>query len=457
MLPYELELDHGRLPFWVQPPIKGKTGYAVRPTFFFRTLCSDAIAYARTLPSEVSMTKSNVEKSEPTVAQVAEVMSRRISHPVGAGLLRSHGISVSRSWRETVTKVKGIKQDSDHAIKAAAAGQDLLRIRSLISDKRLTWYSTADLNADMHAKFEMFVAKAVAAPPVDKEWVAKYPYPLSPTDDAVLKAFDQNKPILVSVWAEERRTFFQFFNVRTYTEREELSPTGFSPDAYENIKQYAQIIGVKSSFVPCFDTVVVDGEEQRIELRIDIPSAAVPNEVQAIAMQRTLVRFNELSYAACGASVLGLQAFDFFPLLGPLYRDRTAGKVSMLGFGAYAGDSASNNTGKPIRKRGYDLRMDRFHAGGAGAVEDLRPYTIGIEWPALRCEKEVINLEIPGSITCLYKSKLLSVAHLLGCVTFDEYEFLLEQIKYYAQAATTEALTAASKAQAAIAVAQAAV
>ncbi len=125
----------------------------------------------------------------------------------------------------------------------------------------------------------------------------------------------------------------------------------FSKDAYENIRQYSKIIGIKQKFAPCFDTVVVDRSEQRIELRVDVPSAHVPNEIQQIANQHVLGSFNALSYQGCQTSIVGLSAFDFFPMLLPLYRDNTAGKVSTLGFAAYAEDSASNNTGRPIRKR----------------------------------------------------------------------------------------------------------
>ncbi|MFD2298049.1 hypothetical protein QRO11_13840 [Paracidovorax citrulli] len=385
-----------------------------------------------------------------TLSRVVEVMARRLNHLVGARCLRSNGVAVGRNWTETLAKVSKVNQDTLLAKDVTQQALELLRVHSLIGNKRVTWYDLKGLNADMVTSFSNWLDKALDSPPLDESWVTQYPFPLTPIDDTSLRNFDRSKPKLVKVWQEGGRTYFQFFSVRTYNERVELAPTSFSKDAYENIRQYSKIIGIKQKFAPCFDTVVVDRSEQRIELRVDVPSAHVPNEIQQIANQHVLGSFNALSYQGCQTSIVGLSAFDFFPMLLPLYRDNTAGKVSTLGFAAYAEDSASNNTGRPIRKKGHDLREDKFHKSGAAAVEDLRPYTIGVEWPALGRKDEVIELEIPGSIHCLYKSRALHVANLSGCVTFAEYEFLTHKIWHYSEIAAKLAAEALSQAQKAI-------
>ncbi|MVT28368.1 hypothetical protein GO496_06485 [Acidovorax citrulli] len=62
----------------------------------------------------------------------------------------------------------------------------------------------------------------------------------------------------------------------------------------------------------------------------------------------------------------------------------------------------------------------------------------------------MIELEIPGSIHCLYKSRALHVANLSGCVTFAEYEFLTHKIWHYSEIAAKLAAEALSQAQKAI-------
>lgn len=366
---------------------------------------------------------SEVQSVEPITLSVAvNVLARRLNHSVGARCLRSNGIAVGRNWLETIKKVSNVNQDTAIAQTVTTEILKLLRVHSLIGDKRVTWYDFRDLNEEMSDNFSAWLEKSLKSPPVDNDWIESYPFPLTPFDDEILKSFDRTKPKLVKVWEEGANIYFQFFNVRTFNEREELTPAFFPKSSQKNIRQYSQIIGVKQKFAPCFDTVVVDRSEKRIELRVDTPSVHVPSEIQQLAAQHVLTSFNALSYDGCGASVVGLSAFDFFPMLLPLYKDENAGKVSTLGFAAYAEESASKNTGRPIRKKGYDLRKDKFHKSGAAAVEDLRPYTIGVEWPAIGRKDEVIELEIPGNIHCLYKSIALNIAHISGCMDFSEYK-----------------------------------
>lgn len=191
----------------------------------------------------------------------------------------------------------------------------------------------------------------------------------------------------------------------------------------KNIRQYSQIIGIKQKFAPCFDTVVVDRSEQRIELRVDVPSAHVPSEIQQIASQHVLASFNALSYEGCRTSIVGLSAFDFFPMLLPLYRDNAAGKVSTLGLLLMRKIPPQTTLAGRLGKRATtygrinSTKVERQQS----RIFALTPLVSnGPLWAA----KTVIELEIPGSIHCLYKSRALHVANLSGCVTFAEYDFL---------------------------------
>lgn len=386
------------------------------------------------------------DNSTVTIAQAVAVMAKRFAHPLGARYLREYGIAVGRSWAETLAKVNALDPSNALIKNATLKVLKVLRTQSLIGNKRVIWYDYSKCVDESIAKFQEWAKGAVTNPPLNKDWVATYPFPIVPVDRTTLKSFDQN-PILVDVSTDNSLVYFQFFNVRTYNEREELSPAGFSDDAYDNIKEYSNIIGVKPQFVPCFDTIVVDWLQQRIDLRLDIPGPSVPGDVQTIAAQRLLSKFNELSLAGSGMPVVGLKAFDFKPLLQPLYRDKDAGKVTALGFTAISEDSASNNHGKPLRKKGVDLRIEGFHKHGAAGVKDVRPYTIAVAWPAVGGPERTIEIEIPGNVHALYDVRSLTVVNFLGCINVTEYEFLTEIIEKYAELAANLAKQAAKKAQ----------
>jgi hypothetical protein len=392
------------------------------------------------------MVDNNTRDPVITIAQAVAVMAKRFPHPLGARYLREGGIAVGRSWAETLAKVTAMDQSNPLAQAVTLKLLELLRTHALIGNKRVTWYDYSEYDKGSIAKFEEWAKGAIAKPPLAKEWVATYPYPLVPVNRATLKAFVQT-PVLVDVSTDNSLIYFQFFNVRTYNERVDLNPLGFSKDAYEHIKEYSNIIGVMPQFVPCFDTVVVDPLQKRIDLRLDIPGPSVPGDVQTFAAQRLLAKFNELSLAGSNTAVVGLKAFDFLPLLQPLYRDKDAGKVNALGFTAISDDSDSNNHGKPLRKKGVDLRIEGFHKHGAAGVKDVRPYTIGVEWPAQGRVDRAIELEIPGSVYALYKGRALTVVNILGCFEVSEYEFLTGMVEKYSEMAATLAKLAAKNAQ----------
>lgn len=386
------------------------------------------------------------ENSAVTIAQAVAVMAKRFAHPLGARYLREYGVTVGRSWDETLAKVNMLDPCNSVNQNATLKVLKVLRTLSLIGNKRVTWYDYSKCGDENIVKFQDWAKGAVTNPPLDVDWVAVYPFPIVPVDRSTLQSFDQN-PILVDVSTDNSLVYFQFFNVRTYNERVELSPASFSDDAYEHIKDYSNIIGVKPQFVPCFDTIVVDLLQQRIDIRLDIPGPSIPGDVQTIAAQRVLSKFNELSLAGSGMPVVNLQAFNFMPLLQPLYRDKDAGKVIALGFTAISEDSDSNNHGKPLRKKGVDLRVEGFHKHGAAGVKDVRPYTIAVAWPAPGNSERTIEIEIPGNVQALYKGRALTVVNFLGCLDAAEYESLTETIEKYSEIAAFLAKQAAKKAQ----------
>ena len=403
---------------------------------------------------ELKMSKKDLSKSSLDLHRIVTVMAGRLTHPTGAALLRSRGIAVGRSWKETTLKVAQVDGNTEIAQKAARLALNALDVNALVGNKRVSWYDYGGMHHASQATFNEWLDRVVQNPPVDEEWTTKFPYPLTPIAQSDLKAFDQNEPKLVKVWAHGQSVFFQFFSVRTHNERDELSGDIIREDAPEAVKSYTQIIGVREQFLPCFDTVVVRRDQKRIEMRVDIPPAAIPNDIQARAASVILQTFNSISYSASGVSTVGLYALDLFPLLLPLYRDAAAGKITSLGFVAFGKDSASKNTGKPVRRRGHDLRQDEFHKSGAAKVE-VRPYSIGVSWDAVGRAEEIIELDVPGTIHSLYKALPLTVASLLGCASFDDYDFLLERIEHYSNLAAEIEKQAAADAADAIAKAQA--
>ena len=157
-------------------------------------------------------------------------MAKRLAHPLGARYLREYGVAVGRSWAETLAKVNLLDPCSSVNKIATLKLLNVLRTQSLIGNKRVIWYDYSNCMDESIAKFQEWAKGAVTNPPLNKDWVAIYPFPVAPVDRPTLKSFDQN-PILVDVSTDNFLVYFQFFNVRTYNEREELSTAAFSDEA----------------------------------------------------------------------------------------------------------------------------------------------------------------------------------------------------------------------------------
>lgn len=395
------------------------------------------------------MPRSRVQTPDPAgLLAVIQVMSKRLPFQFGASYLRAQGFAVGRNWPETLQKFEAMDKSQPLAVNAVPRLKEVLSTLSLVYNKRVTWFDFGGLPAEDAARFSDWVRAAPTMNLPDSDWIANYPFPLAPTSTAILRSFNR-PPVLVSVFSEGRKYYFQYFSVRAYNEKVQFQVNAIKSDVYDDIGDYEQIYGVKHQYVPCFDTVAVDLNSKRIELRIDIPEGVVPSEVQALAAQHVLTEFNSVSAGRCSVSPLGFARFDFLPLLKPLYQDRTAGRVTMLGFAAIGENTSSNNTGKPYRSRARDLRLDEFHQHGAAGVSDVRPYTIGVEWPG-QGRPGYVGLEVPGKISYLYKNHPLVVANMTGCVSTSEYEFLVDRVEYFAQVAIERALAAANAAQAAM-------
>ncbi len=134
---------------------------------------------------------------------------------------------------------------------------------------------------------------------------------------------------------------------------------------------------------------------------------------------------NNLIYRSVGVRPAGIGLENYFPAVDTLYKNKKAGNLTMLGFVAISDDTSSNNRGQPFLKRGLDLRKDKFHIGGRGNVQNIKPYAIEVSWLQ---KPDALTLGLHGTVRTLYKLPLIGVAEFGGCASFEDYAFLSEQL-----------------------------
>lgn len=362
------------------------------------------------------------------VERLMRLLSTRMSWTSGIRVLESAGLHVSRGWSESISAFRGAIYTLENLEAAERVLESALVLHTYVGNKQVTWYDMGQWNPEWVRAIRRWAAALdPASPPRGiglRRWIpANLPY-----SEGDLSRYRGASPRLVEISKSEDRVYFQFLTARTYAIRETIDVADFAEEDRERFLGYQEIIGVRRSSMPCFDSCVLDLSANRLEVRIDFNPGNRSDE-QAGALPTTIAQFNRIMQAELQIAPAGIGLVNFFPAVGRIYNDTTAGRVSLLGFVATSSDTASNNSGKTLRKQTQDLRQDRFHLGGKQNVQSVLPYTIGTNWPAPSGGREQLTLELHGGVKTVYHpNTVLGIAHLTGCMTTADYDFLIEEL-----------------------------
>lgn len=222
--------------------------------------------------------------------------------------------------------------------------------------------------------------------------------------------------------------FFQFFSVRSYSKRVKIKLNELTRTQQKVFSIYEELYGIEKSFIPCFDTVVVDFDSEILEFRIDFAPDMV-GDTDISPFTKAVNTFNQVIVRFDIEPASGAGLMNLFPAIKPMYEDEACGKVTALGFVAIGKDASSNNQGKIQRSLTRDFRKDPFHVGGKGNVTKIESYAIGLHWGTKK-STDPLSLEIKGSSRAVFAGKGGSAfsAEMTGCLDENDFQFLKGQV-----------------------------
>ncbi len=362
------------------------------------------------------------------VVAVMELLETRMLWSSAKPIIASTGIYTSRGWRETITQARtgsyndSIWQSAHEKLSSAA------RWHTYVGNKHVSFF---DLREQNEVEKNRILTWAIDGAIHDLQKVLlQRPFDLlsAPTKQTKLETFKTAAPKLIAAELQGGKLYLQFFSTRSYSKRESLDVTQFVGQEAAFFEDYEEIIGIKTRWVPCFDTVVVDTTNDLVEFRVDF-APGLNGDKDSSAFARVMTEFNRATTKFIGQNAVSIGLMNLYPAINPMYLDNACGRVTALGFVATSQDSSSNNHGKIHRTKTQDFRKDSFHVGGKMHVDKVEPYTIGVTWPG-NPPKSDLYLELKGSVRAIYASKLRAVttAEFLGCVDGADYDFVADQV-----------------------------
>lgn len=369
------------------------------------------------------MTNTPIAQTVEQVIRVMRHMAYRMTWEGASAALRAAGLHVSRGWDDTIDAFVQSPMKPGTAENALRVLLERISTHIHVGNKQVTWYDLKQLDpkdADSVRKWANAVDLATLEP---AEPFSILDVPISAGSLGTLL---KEKSRLVAVERRDGRLYFTYFAVRAYTVREEVNISALDDVQRAPFQEYSEVIGVKPVCLPCFDVAVIDPSADRIEIRTDASIHSVRADVQAAATHTVVEDVNRHIFKALTISPVGLGLVNFFPAVNKFYKNKNAGNVGMLGFVATSLDTSSNNRGQIHRRRDQDLRKDKFHTGGAGNVNKINPYAIGIIWPQT---PESLQLELNGNVRMLNKgAPWISEAEFRGCSTYADFEFITAEL-----------------------------
>lgn len=372
---------------------------------------------------------SRVEKpSHDLLVSLLRLLSSRMMWSSAKPFLAKAGLHLSRGWEETITNVSSSSY-SDRALESACSILlDLALKNCLVGNKKVYLF---DLKKQDEKKKNKFLAWVSGQAEMDlTESLKQRPFDIfsMPTSQKDLSKIKKTEPFLFSVERVDKKVFFQFFSVRSYSKRVKISIEKLTKHQQKIFSIYEELYGVEKNFVPCFDTVVVNLDTEILEFRVDFAPDMIGDE-NINPFTKAVHTFDSVVLKFLKDTAAGTGLMDLLPVVKPMYEDPGCGKVTALGFVAIGENASSNNHGTIQRSLTHDFRKDPFHLGGKGNVSKIEPYAIGLHWSSKK-SKEPLSLEIRGSSRSIYSGKGSSVncAELVGCLDELDFQFLIGQV-----------------------------
>ncbi len=353
-------------------------------------------------------------------------------------MLDSLGIITSNGWKPTIEKLSLLPKSKEYIL-AEKILSEIFSEHILFGEKIIRRFSLKGLPPKEISKFNKLVKKFCNEfnSPLKSKFYKTYPYPL--TDTLTLKKLAGEPHELLSSHNADDKYIFQFCTVRSYRERVELDLDQFAgAKKFSQLEQFEEFFGILPTYRQCYDSVVFDPQKLTIELRLDAPKGMSVEELY-LAVNHLADQFDSLAqehfeYTPCSSSPQNL-----YKAIGNLYKASGEGMVYELGFTASSQSTVSNNSGKLLKGRNKDLRLDPFHLGGKNKVQDILPYRIGVEWkgsgaittgtPSLIGNP---RLYLPGTARMLNKPPCeISLAYITNCITKFDYDFVSEKLDHY--------------------------
>jgi hypothetical protein len=362
------------------------------------------------------------------VVGVLELLATRMLWSSGRPIISGTGLHVSRGWTETVSHARQAVYSESLLKSAYKTLSTAATWHTYVGNKHVSFFDVREQNADARRRI-LDWAKRRAVQDL-QHVIRRRPFAIldAPTRQGELEKLKTAPPRLIAAKLDGDRLYLQFFSTRAYSHREPVDISKLIEQGADYLNDYDELIGVKTRWVPCFDTVVIDMADDLVEFRIDF-APGLNGDKDYSAFARVITEFNRVAAKYIGHEGVGVGLMNLYPAINPLYRDRSCGRVTTLGFVATSKDSSSNNHGQIHRSKSQDFRKDSFHVGGKQHVDKIEPYAIGVTWTA-RPPKGDLYLEIKGSVKAVYGGKLKSVtqAEVLGCLDGTDYDFVIDQV-----------------------------
>lgn len=369
--------------------------------------------------------------SVPTREQVGaimELLATRMSWSTARPIIASTGIHVSRGWLETIAHAREDSYSDSILLSAYKILSAAARWHTYVGNKHVSFFDLREQNEE--AKNRILAWTVDSAIHDLQPVLRRRPFDIlsAPTKQAELESYKTATPILVAAELQGGKLYLQFFSTRSYSHRESLDITQLLATQAKFFEGYEEVIGVKTRWVPCFDTVVVDTTNDLVEFRVDF-APGLNGDKDFSAFARIMAEFNRVTTKFIEQNAVGVGLMNLHPAISPMYLDSACGRVTALGFIATSKDSSSNNHGQIHRTKTQDFRKDSFHVGGKLHVDKVDPYAIGVTWTGKE-PKNDLYLELKGNVRAIYAGKLsaVTVAEFLGCVDGADYDFVANQV-----------------------------
>jgi len=367
--------------------------------------------------------------SRDLLVSLLQLLQSRMAWSSAKPFLVKAGVHASRGWDETISTASVALYSEPMLAAACSLLTDVALKHSAVGNKNAYFF---DLKQQEEKKKNSFLewarnkAELDLEPTLQQRAFGIFEMPTTQKGLAIIK---NNEPFLFSVEKHGGKVFFQFFSVRSYSKRVKIKLKELTKTQQKAFSIYEELYGIEKSFVPCFDTVVVDLDSEILEFRIDFaPDMVGDTEISPFTkavntFDQVVIRFNKDPITASAPLI------NLFPAIKPMYEDEACGKVTALGFVAIGKDASSNNQGKIQRSLTRDFRKDPFHVGGKGNVTKIEPYAIGLHW-GTRKSADPLSLEIKGSSRAVFAGKGGSAfsAEMVGCLDENDFQFLKGQV-----------------------------